>query len=228
MNASMRLGWRLCTLLIPALLTVGAAWAQAPAAAPSLVTNAGFETWEPNKPSGVQPALPDGVPAGWTAGLSSYEQGKTPGFVMQGEIARDLAIKHSGEASARIHNGLDTDITDLDLPGIAVSPNTSYRLSVWIRGDSIVLNPNDGAGVIVWSVYGPRQPSPGREQQYTVQTAPQRDGTFDWRRFTIRVDTPPDGEVMRLAFQLRRASGTVWYDDAELTAVGKIRVVETY
>lgn len=173
------------------------------------------------------PAGPDGIPQDWLPGLSAYEQNRAPAFPVQGAIARDTAVKHGGEASLRIENGLTTDITDVICQQFAVEPNTIYRFRIWVRGENIVANPNDGCGALAWCHTRPAEDL-WKNVTTTNKSPDPRTGTFDWTRFTWRLESPLDAGFMDLVLQLRRASGKLWYDDAELAAVGKITVVETY
>jgi hypothetical protein len=197
------------------------------AAAANLLPNPGFEVWVPAGRQKGWPAIPDGVPQDWRVGQTAYEQGRDEDFPVQGTVARDTAIKHGGEAALRIENGLTTDITDVICRQFPVEPNTIYRFRVWVRGEEIVANPNDGCGVLVWCHTRPIEDL--WKNVTTLNKPPDpRTGTFDWLRFAWRIETPPDAHFMDIVLRLRRASGKVWYDDAELEAVGKITVVETY
>jgi hypothetical protein len=116
----------------------------------NLLLNPGFETWVPAPRQQNWPAIPDGIPQNWSVGQSAYEQGRDRAFPVLGTVARDTAIKHGGEAALRIENGLTTDITDVVSKQFPVEPNTIYRFRVWIRGENVRPNPNDGSGAIVW------------------------------------------------------------------------------
>ena len=204
------------------------AWADGTAApAVNLLPNPGFETWAPAARQKNWPAIPDGIPQDWLVGVSAYEQGRDKSWPLQGTVARDTAIKHGGEASLRIENGLTTDITDVICTMFPVEPQTIYRLRVWVRGENIVLNPNDGAGALAWYHTRPTRDQ-WKDVTWGAQSPEPKQGTFDWTRFSWRLETNGDAKFMDVVLQLRRASGKLWYDDAELVEVGKITPVDTY
>jgi hypothetical protein len=217
-------------LLLGILALLAAGVARADGTAPpavNLLPNPGFETWVPATRQKNWPAIPDGIPQDWSPSVSAYEQSRDPAFPLQGTIARDTAIKHGGEASLRIENGLTTDITDVICQMFTVTPNTIYRFRVWVRGENIVMNPNDGAGALCW--YHTRPTSDmWKNVTWGAQSPEPRSGTFDWTLFTWRLETNADAKFMDVVVQLRRASGKVWFDDADVEAVGKITPVETY
>lgn len=209
--------------LVGTLLFCGVVWGDGV----NLLPNPGFETWVAAQRQANWPAVPDGVPQDWTVGQSAYEQGRDKAFPVQGTVVRDTAVKHGGEAALRIENGLTTDITDAMSQVFAVEPNTIYRFRVWVRGENIVANPNDGCGALLWCHVRPTAEM-WKDVITNFKSPEPRDGTFDWTRFSWRIETPPDAKFMDLVLQLRRAGGKVWYDDAELEAVGRVTVVETY
>ncbi len=218
------------SFILPALgmaLMLGTTLCAGEESAPNLLANPGFEVWVPAERRGNWPLIPDGIPEDWLPGQSAYEQGRDHNFPVQGTVARDTVVKHSGGASLLIENGLTTDITDVICQQFAAEPNTIYRFRVWVRGENIVANPNDGCGALAWCH---TRPAEDMWKNVTTTNKPPdpRAGTFDWTRFSWRIETPPDARFMDIVLQLRRASGKVWYDDAELEAVGRITVVETY
>jgi hypothetical protein len=96
-----------------------------------------------------------------------------------------------------------------------------------MRGENIVPNPQDGAGAFLWYHTVPtndrwKDISWGADDSLTPKT-----GTFDWTKVTWQIETNDKAHFMDIVFQLRRGSGKVWYDDAELVAVGKITPVQT-
>lgn len=206
-------------------------WAQdaKPAPAP-LNANGDMEKWEdfsakePNK----EPRVEGGQkPSGYWMSQSAYEAGKIPDFAVKGSIARDTQIKHGGEAAVRIEGGLPTDIVDISLPPFAVAPNTKYLVKVWIKGQNIALNKDDGTGAAVWVNTGPEKDF-WTHQTSLLQQAAKKDGDFDWTPLEITVDTAADTGMMVILLQLRRASGTVWFDDLEVVPQEKPKVVESF
>lgn len=190
----------------------------------NLLTNGGCDEWTTGttrtRPADL-PKLPHGTPAGWSARQEAYERGERPEFEIQATVARDDQVKHGGAASARFTNALTTDIGELGQGPLAVEANSLYRVRVWVKGDAIVPNGKDGCGVIVWANQGPRGESLARSPQV-------KSGTFDWQLCEFEVETAAECQTLTVKLQLRRASGTAWFDDAELVRLGSVRRVESY
>jgi len=200
--------------------------------AANLLANGGFEEWQPAATGGDPrntPQLPDGLPANWSVLQEAYERADDPQFGVQGTVARDTTVKHSGAGALRLVNGLRTDITEVSQGPFAVQPNSVYRVRCWVRGEGIAANSQDGCGVIVWGNTGPGAPGSSWARQTPLAKTPTtRTGTFDWQQFEFQVDTAPDTGWLRVALQLRRAGGTAWYDDVEVTRLGSVHPVESY
>jgi hypothetical protein len=54
------------------------------------------------------------------------------------------------------------------------------------------------------------------------------DGTFDWTKAQMTVDTNDTAGTMALTLQLRRASGKVWFDDVEVKKLGPVTAVKSF
>ena len=197
------------------------------AAAVNLLPNPGFETWVAATQQANWPAVPDGMLQDYNPTVSAYEQDHDKNFAVQGTIAKDTTIKHGGEAALRLENGLPTDITDVNSKLFAVEPSTIYKLTVWMRGEKIVANPQDGAGAFLWYHTVPTNDRWKDISWGADETVTPRTGTFDWTQVSWRIETNDKAHFMDIVLQLRRASGKVWYDDAELVAVGKVTPVQT-
>ncbi|MHB9023814.1 MAG: hypothetical protein ACYC7E_06500 [Armatimonadota bacterium] len=186
---------------------------------PNLLANGGFEGWGPQTDSAgrYQPTLTAGSSLGWVCRQGRFEEGDLP---IKGSVSRDAAVKHGGAFSARIENGLTTDFTEIALPVLLPArPSAKYRLRCWIKGENITLNPKDGAGVTVYVNSGPPAPKYSTNVKYTSKRPENPSGSFDWTPFEFIVETNADAGQIVVSLQLRRASGTLWFDDVELTEV---------
>ena len=194
-------------------------------APPNLLPNPGFETWTewtpPTNPNDPKPTVVEGrVPAGCQYEIEAYETKQDPKFPITVTFARDGDIKHGGDYSVKITNASFTDIGGIMSPQIAVYPNTTYRLKFWYRGDNIVPNPKpgDGLGVVFWFNEG------GAPDYYSnliinAHAPDRKTGTFEWEPFETTFTTAKTTAKLVVVAQLRRATGTVWFDDFSLTLV---------
>ena len=180
----------------------------ATASTANLAANPGFEDWP----------TPD-APKGWEVSDTPLD----PKGPKQGVVSRDPSA-HGGTAAVRIANGLATDVTQVSQM-IPVEPNAIYHVRGWYKGADI--QSTDGNGVLIWTSPGPAQDFWGHAR-YTAQGPPTRTGTFDWQPFDFTIDTGPDHTQLNLVLQLRRASGTVWFDDVEVVKTGAVTPVESY
>ena len=224
--------WRLCVVVATVgMLALSLAHA-AEDAGPNLLANGGLEQWQTDHlpPAGPNvPALLDGLPTGWSVSQEAYERGDDPAFVVRGAVSRETALKVAGEASVRLTNAANTDITEVSQGPFAVQPDAVYRVRCQVRGEKIVLNARDGCGVIVWGNTGTG--APGDQTigyQYLPRTPTPKAGSFDWQGFEFFVETGPQASWMRVALQLRRASGTAWFDEVAVNLVAKVHPVESY
>jgi uncharacterized membrane protein (GlpM family) len=196
----------------------------------NLVKNGDFINWSSYKITNMEitPKLPAGkIPTGWMVDQSAYEQAKTPHFKIEGLIAPDTEITHNSKISLKIENGLKTDITESVQYINNIKPYTSYKISCWIKGKNIQLNLNDGAGAIVWFNWGPGK-NFWSHQHYTARVPKKFKGSFRWNKFSFIVDTGANAGAATIALQLRRAKGTVWYDDVKVVPIGKIVPVKSF
>ena len=123
--------WRLCVVVATVgMLALGLAHA-AEDAGPNLLANGGLEQWQTDHlpPAGPNvPALLDGLPTGWSVSQEAYERGDDPAFVVRGAVSRETALKVAGEASVRLTNAANTDITEGSQGPFAVQPDAVYRV----------------------------------------------------------------------------------------------------
>lgn len=189
---------------------------QAEPAAVNLLKNGGFENWAAIKEGDPKrtPRLVDNMaPVGWWVGQDAYERQKNPDFPVETSITADKEIKHGGEMSARLDSALTTDIVELSLPPFPIQPKHTYIVRGWVRGRDVKRN-RDGAGVVVWTNFGPKDKY-WEGQKSVLQRIP-KEGTFDWTPFEYRLTAADNDGQFRIVLQVRRASGTVWFDDVEI------------
>ena len=218
-----------CVLVAAAAGFLGAPHSAFAAARPrNLLANGGFEHWTKPTPQQLAAQGKGGpklrshlAPAGWQyLGQSRYGPGP-----VEGSVARDAKVKHGGKYALRITNGLPSDITDVNQM-IPCRPNSVYRLRCYVKGRAIKPNPNDGVGAMVWLNYGPK--SFWQHQTASAHNPPQYRGTFGWEKLAFTVNTGPQAAFLMVTLQLRRATGTVWYDDVKLIRQGGYKHVKSY
>ncbi len=194
--------------------------------AESLVSNGGFEDWIDFTATGPELFIPkvenNEAPEGFLPQMHApYEQHDDPTFPSSVTVSKDTAEKHGGSASLKITNEANTDIGVISTGTLPVTPNTAYKVKVWYKGEDIVLNPKSGDGVGVTfhvgegpdDFWGGFNSSARRPELY--------EGTIDWTEHEFEFTTLDSTTKIRVTCQLRRASGTVWFDDFEITPVGQ-------
>ena len=190
----------------------------------NLLTHGGFEKWmdwtPPTDPAAPVAKVTGGRrPMDWDYEVEAYERKNDAKFPVTVTIFREEDIKHGGDYSVKIQNAAKTDIGGLTTsPVLNVTPNTTYKVKFWYKGEDIVLNAGDGAGVIFWTNEAPT--SALWEHGTIVGRSPDvKAGTFDWTSYEFTFTTKADTNDLALTAQLRRAQGTVWFDDFEMTQV---------
>jgi hypothetical protein len=190
-------------------------------AAPNLIPNPGFERWvnwdKPPDPAQPRPIVLEGrAPEGDSYEVEAYEMKLNPSFLTTVTMGRDGDIKHGGDYSMKIINATATDIGGVVSPQIAVNPNTTYKATFWYRGQDIVPNAGDGAGVMFWINEGAASDF-NNKLKIIAHPPNQTSGTFDWQSFDVTFTTAATTGKVTIIAQLRRATGTAWFDDFSLT-----------
>jgi hypothetical protein len=208
------------------------AWTMLPARAdddssapPNLVPNPGFERWTewtpPVNPTDPKPTVVGGrVPEGDNYEIEAYETKTTPNFPITVTYVRDEEVKHGGDYSLKITNASPTDIGGVVTAQIPVYPNTTYKVKFWYKGDSIVPREGDGAGAIFWINEG----SAADFNQNLIISGhgpDQKTGTFDWVPYEVTFTTAKTTGKVQLVAQIRRATGSIWFDDFSMSLVPK-------
>jgi hypothetical protein len=145
------------------------------------------------------------------------------GGALTGSIGYDTTISHSGKQSIKIINtvcpngssySFSTWNGTLDITSqkylVPVKPNTKYRISCWIKGDSITSANSGGARIFAVEVNSSYTPT----NHYNTLT-----GTFDWTFSKIDFTTSADCVFFRIAGSISSETGTAWFDDIRLEEV---------
>lgn len=191
----------------------------------NLLPNGGFETWqdlsaeEKAKPENV--AKDGSIATGYWFSSEAYERTQDPKFPIKVAIAKDDTTKHGDKSAVRIVNGATTDIGSVVLQPISIAPGFHYILRGWMKGDNIVKDEKTGLGVALWTNVGPKEDFWGKMKNDLYPTN-KKDGTFDWTPFEVKFDVPATSNQVMFSLQLRRASGTLWFDDVELVSGEKV------
>lgn len=132
----------------------------------------------------------------WTVWSSS----KTGG--VQADITIDRETFYSGKSSLLIDNKtpMTRNVYATVSQRVAVTPNTTYRISAWVKGE--------GAK----NVWFPG----GLNWNKRVQVPA---GTYDWTKVTLEYTTAP-GETVMPFIILSENAGKVWFDELSMTEVG--------
>lgn len=186
-------------LLVPAALAVVVALFPAavqahrggpPGGWHNLVVNGSFE--RPPCTAGV-------LPAGWTT--DAWQ----PGAI----FACDRSTAHWGRQSVRIEARALNDARWIQT--VRVRTNTLYRLSAWIKTRNVTHTPElHDAGANI-GFFGTYDHSPGLFS------------TNDWTYVSVTVNSGNRTELTvaaRLGYWSGTATGTAWFDDVRLVAVG--------
>ena len=198
-----------------------------PDSANNIVINGDMEAWEPVKPvTHNRPVakFPENVC------LERFDSGvevpdNDTSLPMGVSIAPDRLQKHGGDCSAKIENTEQEQTGAIGLRQIPVEPNTKYLVRVWIKGEDIAVDRNPMNGVVVILKYGPEQDfwsSPLTAAKHFIPEI--RNETFPWTKFEFTWDAPEGIALLRVTLSLRKATGTVWFDDLEVIPVGKSEV----
>ncbi|MFC1596386.1 sugar-binding domain-containing protein [Planctomycetota bacterium] len=195
----------------------------------------GFEQWSPLSPERQREAMVQNVvltadrlaPEGWTPGRELGGQKE-----LTGKILPDTAVKHSGQYSARLENADPRDITVLqysteraEARGTpAILPNRRYVVRWWVKGERV--ENADAGPILMMSVVSTKQGQTYRT--YASESWPLPKGAFDWQQRQLTFITDAHARSAMFSFQLRWATGIVWYDDVELQDIGPVVPVDTY
>lgn len=185
----------------------------------NMVSNPSFEQWgefkgviKENKTPKLQNKQ---VPKDWTVSMNATTQG----VKVTSAVSKDVKVKHQGESSVRIDNATSTDIGQIVRWNLMVKPDTTYQISVWVKGKDITLNSKGAPGAAIWVSAGPVKGF-WRNKKGT-HAFMKRGGSFDWTQLTCELKTRKTDEQMMVTIQLRQAKGTLWIDDVKIIEKNK-------
>jgi len=217
-------------VLLSAPLCMSARAAE-PDSANNIVINGDMEAWEQLKPG------TDGRPVAKYPENVTLERFATDVEVPNNDtslpmgvsISPDRLHKHGGDCSAKIENTEPEQTGVLGLREIPVEPNTQYLVRVWIKGRDIAGDTKNKYGAVVWVMYGPEQDFWKSPLTTSKLFRPETfDGTFPWTKFEFTFSTPEGVGLLRVHAQLRKATGTVWFDDLEVIPMGGNKPVSNF
>lgn len=129
-------------------------------------------------------------------------------------IAVDARVARSGKRSLLVLFDSESQVDFRNVwQAVAVEPNTRYRLTYFVRTDSL-----NSAATLVTLVTGPTS-----ESEILASSQPVPAGTNDWQQVALEFTTAPKAEAV--AVRLVRAAcpaggcpayGKIWYDDFDL------------
>lgn len=165
----------------------------------------------------------------WQPGCHAYEK-EIP---KTGSVSIDQSVQYDGKVSVKIHNQSLTDITYVDYKPehfkgqdkLTIKPNRRYRLTWQVKGQDIQTN-NDGPGPIMMMYYVTQKN--GKSKRVNMYTRGKTQGDFDWTQKQFDFTTDAHAQTAVFGFQLRRASGTLWYDNIKLLDMGSVTAVESF
>jgi len=185
----------------------------------NIASNSSFEQWVEFKgviKKNKTPKMQDKqIPKDWNVGMHTT----TKGVKVTGAVLKDVKVKHKGESSIRIENSTSTDISEVIRWDLMVKPNTTYKISVWVKGKDITLNSKWAPGAAIWASAGPEKGFWGNKKG--IHKFMKQGGSFDWTQLTCEFTTRKIDEQMIVNIQLRQAKGTLWIDDIEIIEQNK-------
>lgn len=128
----------------------------------------------------------------------------------QGTAGADKETFKSSPSSFKMSNE-SADQDTLQVQYIKLKPKTEYVLSFWMKGENIKgKTPRDGARYFLL-----HKGKTFRDGSCRGLWKPAT-GSFDWTKVELSFNSE-DKTVLALLLGLRKASGTVWYDDLQIT-----------
>lgn len=177
--------------MLPLAPAQGESAAALPTEGPNLLLNGSFEQ------------ITNGLPASWSKWIASGYTGN-PQFTLDENTvksgSRSLRIQSAEPARASINQS------------IRVEQNQSYRLSVWAKLDNIVST--DRGVVMRYQFFDANNTKIGTDNYVGA-----RKGTAEWDQITHQATVPAGAARMLVEYFLWAASGTVWFDDAQVSKV---------
>ena len=186
--------------------------------AQNIVPNGDFEEWIPVSDADLQKRAGQAYQFPELDGRMSLDRlsviCETPGTPSGVTITREVLARTSGDASVKIEN-VDAGRTgSIGTKEIELKPSTTYKFSVSYKMMDVA-----GDGIFVWTALGPSEDYWSKRKPAAHRPSPAT-GTADWTHYEFTFDTGPGDTVGTFSLQLRKASGTAWFDDWQIVEVG--------
>lgn len=134
-------------------------------------------------------------------------------------VSQDSLIKHDGNYAVKLDNPNGEDSVAVSTKEIPIDPAQHYRVKVWVRGENIEAASQE-SGTFLWVHQGPKEEFWSNEASIRKpHRIPDAIGSFDWMPFEVDVAPRPQDNLIRIAVQLRKSTGSLWIDDVELLPV---------
>ena len=134
-------------------------------------------------------------------------------------VSQDSLIKHGGNYSVKLENSNGEDSVAVSTREIPIDPALRYRVKVWVRGENIE-SVSKESGVFLWIHQGPKEEFWSNDASVRKpHRIPDAIGSFEWIPFEVDVASRPQDNLIRIAVQIRKSTGSLWIDDVELLPV---------
>lgn len=194
----------------------------------NLMPHGDMEVWatpsDEEKNNGAN--MPDGIPdQSWVVVYPNKTVKGVPEDAEAYSIARDMEVKHGGEASLRIEGTKDTVDFGIHFRPVKIDPSGKYRISMMIKGEGLQPNPKlNGKNVgpfIRWQAGNPKSYWGGDGQISGMATLPDevKQESFDWTPVVMEVQAADDTEVLGFRVMLQGTAGKLWVDDIKIEPV---------
>ena len=140
------------------------------------------------------------IAAGWRKGWPK----------IQGTLTLDKEVKKSATCSLKATNTAKDQYT-FYRQKFAVTPNTEYVFSCWMKGKDIVAD--EKAGAQYWILKNGGKTFRAGSYIGLWKTAT---GTFDWNKIMIAFKTKAETEFTIMLGLTKNSTGTAWFDDVKL------------
>ena len=142
----------------------------------------------------------------------SFENG-FENWQVKGSASIDTTESAFGKSSLKIT--LEKAVWQRVFQSFSVKPSTTYKLEYYVKCENVVpLADAKFAGAASWISMKKNTPLRGRQGPWKLDTAP-----GGWQMVSYTFKTGPEDTTAAVEFQLRNASGTVWFDGVKITEI---------
>ena len=142
----------------------------------------------------------------------SFENG-FENWQVKGSALIDTTEGAFGKSSLKIT--LEKAVWQRVFQSFTVKPSTTYKLEYYVKCENIVPQPDARfAGAASWISMKKNTPLRGKQGPWKLDTAP-----GGWQLVSYTFKTGPEDTTAAVEFQLRNASGTVWFDGVKITEI---------